>query len=399
MTRAGSGRASIHRDAKRGGWEGWVSLGTDGSGRRRRKHVRGETRAEVVAKIEAIERQRAAGAVPTGPDLTLDQWLERWVQTQMAYVRPTTLSGYRTDLKHIHRSIGRVKLRQLAPEHIRQLYADIIASGCSGGTVAHVRRTLRAALNTAVDEELITRNPVRLVKPIPHRPRKPVPLDADEIGRVLAVVGDRRNGARWSLAFLGMRQGECLGLLWQWVDLDRAELRVENALTWLEWKHGCTDLGYAACGKRASSCPKRHGGGPHLGPPKSEAGVRTLALPVPVVEQLRTHHAEQAAERLAAGTSWVDREFVFANRRGGPIRPGADNADWNEVLDAAGVRRVRVHDARHSAATALLLLGADSRQLLGTFGWTSMALVQRYTHMLPELRRSVAARQTQLWKH
>jgi integrase len=58
---------------------------------------------------------------------------------------------------------------------------------------------------------------------------------------------------------------------------------------------------------------------------------------------------------------------------------------------------LRIHDLRHSAATALLIMGEDSRVLLGVMGWTSMTLVQRYTHLIPDLRRAVAQRQTTLW--
>jgi integrase len=52
---------------------------------------------------------------------------------------------------------------------------------------------------------------------------------------------------------------------------------------------------------------------------------------------------------------------------------------------------------RHSAATALLVMGEDSRVLMGVMGWTSMSLVQRYMHIVPELRRGVAQRQAVLW--
>ncbi|MFN2519198.1 MAG: tyrosine-type recombinase/integrase [Jatrophihabitantaceae bacterium] len=113
--------------------------------------------------------------------------------------------------------------------------------------------------------------------------------------------------------------------------------------------------------------------------------------------ELLEQRRRQAAERLAAGPMWHDHGFVITNHTGGPVDRGTDTRDWLDLVEQAGVRRLRLHDCRHSAATALLVLGADARVLMATMGWTSMALVQRYTHMVPELRRDVAERQASLW--
>jgi integrase len=399
--RAASGRSSVHRRVDGDGWEGWVSLGTDPrTGKRRRKHVRGRTKAEVDEKIKALEAARDRGIAMAGADLTVSAYLERWVAARTKVVRPTTLSGYRTDLLHVERSgVGRIKLRALTPEDVEHLYAAVLDSGCTPGSVAHVRRTISAALNTAARRGHIVRNPVPLADmPQADNEHELEPYDADEIAAILNAARPRRNGVRWSLAFLGLRQGETLALRWDDLDLEQRELRIRHTLTWLPWRHGCMPEGAEpSCGARAAACPRRHGGGPHLGPPKSKAGRRTIAIPPPVATELHEHRRRQAAERLAAGTLWHDRGFVIANRTGGPVFRTTDTEDWLELIKEAGVRRLRLHDCRHSAATALLVLGTDARVLMATMGWTSMSLVQRYTHMVPELRHDVAARQAALW--
>ncbi|MGH8960059.1 MAG: tyrosine-type recombinase/integrase [Jatrophihabitantaceae bacterium] len=399
--KAADGRSSIHRRNDGDGWEGWISFGTDPrSGKRRRKHVRGRTKADVDDKIKALEAARDRGITMAGPDLTVSAYLERWVTARRPVVRPNTLSGYRTDLLHVERSgIGRVKLRALTPEHVERLYAAVLATGCGPGSVAHVRRTLSAALNTAARRGHILRNPVPLADmPRPDDEPELEPYDADEIAALLTTARVRRNGARWSLAFLGLRQGEALALQWDDLTLDQRELRIRHTLTWLPWRHGCEPEGTEpTCGIRASACPRRHGGGAHLGPPKSKAGKRTIAIPPPVVAELQEHHRRQSAERLAAGSLWKNQDFVIANHTGGPVDRTTDTQDWLELIAEAGVRRLRLHDCRHSAATALLVLGTDARVLMATMGWTSMSLVQRYTHMVPELRHDVAARQAILW--
>jgi integrase len=164
--------------------------------------------------------------------------------------------------------------------------------------------------------------------------------------------------------------------------------------------HGCpTEHGEPTCSREASRCPHRHSGGPHLGPPKSAAGRRTISLPAPVTAELREQRTRQATEQLATGPRWHDQAFVITNTTGRPVDRTTDREDWHVLLASAGLRRLRIHDLRHCAATALLALGEDSRVLMGVMGWTSMTLVQRYTHIVPDLRRNVAQRQTTLWQH
>jgi integrase len=399
VSRAARGRSCIHRRSRGPGWEGWVDLGVHPvSGKRWRKHVRGATKTEVAGKIAALEKAREARAIAWDHTTTLDAWLQSWLAGRVsAGLRPNTVAGYRTDLKYVTRSgVGRVRLRDLTAEHMERVYSYILGLPRAGpGSVAHVKRTLNAALNIAVQRGHMARNPVLIAAAPRHTQPGLEPYTPEEIRQLLTAAAHRRNGVRWSLALLGLRQGEVLGLRWPDVDLDSGELTVRHTLTWLVWHHGCSRGG--ECSKPAARCPQRHGGGAHLGPPKSDAGRRTISLPQPVIEQLDQHRARQAVQRLAAEARWHAHDFVITNTTGGPLDRTSDREEWHRLLAAAGVRRLRIHDLRHSAATALLVMGEDSRVLLGVMGWTSMTLVQRYTHLIPDLRRAVAQRQTTLW--
>jgi integrase len=399
VSRAARGRSSIHRRSHGPGWEGWVDLGVHPvSGKRWRKHVRGATKTEVAGKIAALEKAREARAIAWDHTTTLDAWLQSWLAGRVsAGLRPNTVAGYRTDLKYVTRSgVGRVRLRDLTAEHMERVYSYILGLPRAGpGSVAHAKRTLNAALNTAVQRGHMARNPTRGTAAPRHAPPALQPYTQEEIRRLLTAAADRDNGVRWSLAVLGLRQGEVLGLRWRDLDLDSGELTVRHTLTWLAWRHGCSSDG--ECGKQAARCPQRHGGGAHLGPPKSDAGRRTISLPQPVIAQLHHQRRQQAAQRLAADCRWPDHDFVITNTTGGPVDRTSDREQWHRLLAAAGLRRLRIHDLRHSAATALLVMGEDSRVLLSVMGWTSMSLVQRYTHLISDLHRAVAQRQTTLW--
>ena len=95
---------------------------------------------------------------------------------------------------------------------------------------------------------------------------------------------------------------------------------------------------------------------------KSKAGRRTVGLPVPLVALLRKHRAEQNAERTLARQLWRDEGWVFATPTGGPLNHYTDHREWKQLLQAAGLREARSHDARHTAATVLLILGQPERR-------------------------------------
>ena len=81
---------------------------------------------------------------------------------------------------------------------------------------------------------------------------------------------------------------------------------------------------------------------------------------------------------------------MFAQANGRPIDPRADYAEWKALLEAAGVREARLHDARHTAATMLLVLNVPSRMVMDLMGWSQLSMTQRYQHVPFPLRRDVA---------
>jgi integrase len=391
VTKAANNRSSIFRSAN-GGWEGWVSFGADAENRRRRKHVRGATKREVAEKVATLERQRAGGYAGDRP-LTVDEWLELWITTRItAGVRTKTLEGYRSDRRHITAAIGSIRLDRLTAEHIDKLWLSIMTSRAGPATCAHVKRTLSAALNAAVDRGHLAKNPVRLSKPPRYDPPEVEPFTSAEARLVLKAAASRRNAARWSVALaLGLRQGEALGLRWIDVDFDEARLIVRVQLTHLPWQHGClVSDGGPTCGKGPGRCPSRQGGGPVFVPVKSAAGKRGLSVPAHLVEQLRRQSATQAAERLRAGSRWQDHGLVFAREDGSPVRKETDSAEWHRILKIAVVRRARLHDARHTAATLLLVQGVPAGVAMRLLGHSDTRVTARYQHVVEEAAKAAA---------
>ncbi|WP_222269905.1 tyrosine-type recombinase/integrase [Modestobacter marinus] len=127
--------------------------------------------------------------------------------------------------------------------------------------------------------------------------------------------------------------------------------------------------------------------------PKADRSRRTLALPAPLVEGLRAHRAAQLAERVVAGPVWEDHDLVFAQPSGRPIDRKADWRAWKALLNEAGVREVRLHDGRHTAATLLLSECAHPRVVMEVLGHAQMrTTTDTYSHVMPALGRDAADR-------
>ena len=107
---------------------------------------------------------------------------------------------------------------------------------------------------------------------------------------------------------------------------------------------------------------------------KSKAGRRTIAIPAPLVDLLRVHQEIEEQERITAGSPWRDHGFAFTQPNGRPLGPKADHQAWKVLLEEAGVREARLHDARHTAATMLLVLNIGTRTVMDLMGWSSSSM-------------------------
>jgi integrase len=185
---------------------------------------------------------------------------------------------------------------------------------------------------------------------------------------------------------LGLRQGEALGLKWEHVDLGNGTLRIRQNRQRPKYDHGCGNT----CGRKAGYCPERRQTRADTGPTKSRAGRRVIGLPDPVIVLLKVHQETQNAERIAARQLWHDEGWVFARPDGRPLNPNTDYHEWKVLLKEAGLRDGRLHDARHTAATVLLILAVPTPTVMAIMGWSSAAMATRYQHVLDCIRKDVA---------
>lgn len=429
-TRAPNGESSIYFGSD-GKWHGRVTVGVKDDGSPDRRHVERAATGEddkkaynaVLAAVNELEKQRDNGEVrKAGERWKVDAWLLHWLEK---IVRPSTKHktylAYRSAVHHhLIPGLGQHWMDKVQPDHFETLYAGIVASGRKPATAHQVHRTARTAWGVADKRGVVVRNPVALAKPPRVEEEEVEPYEIDDIRRLIKTALARRNGVRFVLALaIGVRQGETIGLKWPRLKDETRVLSIRRQLQRHTWQHGCEDAHTCGakyhktkpcpttckrhtracpppcppdCASHARWCPQRHGGGLVEADVKSKAGRRAFVLPEELYELLVQHRAEQAREREHAGTEWHEGGWMFAQPNGRPIDPRRDWADWKALLEEAGVREGRLHDARHTAATVLLLLGVPERAVMDFMGWSNTAMATRYQHVTAVLRNDIAKR-------
>ncbi|MGW7354208.1 tyrosine-type recombinase/integrase [Streptomyces sp. NPDC054784] len=382
---------------KDGRWHARVPMGYKDNGERYRRHITRKSENELKDEVGRLEKQRDQGtAQQPGKLWTVEKWLWHWVENiAKPTVSENSYDGYEVAVRvHLVPGVGKHRIDRLQPEHMESLYRRMQKNGSAPGTVHQAHRTARTALGEAVRRGYAMKNAVALAKPprIEEPEEEIEPYSVEEVQSLLIEVNKRRNSARWMLALaLGLRQGETLGLRWSDVDLDSEYLKLRRNRLRPKYAHGCREA--AHCGRKAGYCPDRKQVRRETKNTKSRAGRRAVPLPGPLVLMLRSHREAQARERDAAGNLWVESDYVFTKPLGGPLSPNTDYHDWKRLLDDAGVRDARLHDARHTAATVLMLLGVPDRVIDQIMGWepgTSVRMRARYLHVPDAMLKDVA---------
>lgn len=325
-------------------------------------------------KVRELEKKRDAGtAAEAGKPPKLGEWLDHWlVNIAARRIRPLTLAGYQSTVRlHIRPALGHHRLDRLLPEHLEAFYLAMEDKGLAPATVLRMHRMLHRALKVAHQRGKVGRNVAALVDaPTVKRPNVPRALDVDECRRVLAAARELRNAARWTVALsLGLRQSEALGLMWSDVDLDAGTLAINRGLHRLP------------------------GQGLVFEEPKTPKSRRVVVMPAQLLGELRAHKVAQNAERSEAEAAglWTHHDLVFPNELGGPMDDRNDYRSWVALLRRAKVRRVRLHDGRHTAATLLLASGVHPRVVMELLGHSAMSTTTDiYSHVMPALAQQAA---------
>ena len=367
MAKRGNGQGAVYLRGD-GRWEAQIRLAGG-----RRKSVYGPTRREVVRRLRETRWLLAQGVPVSARKMSVGLLLASWLELTRERIRPSTYESYDLNVRRITEWLGDLPLVQLTAPDIQSAYRRMRERGLTEYSLHQVHGLLDRAPRHALQWGLIVRNPAVLVfAPRPRR-REMTALSAEQLMRLL----DHARGHRlWPLMVVlgtaGLRIGEALGLRWRDVDLVAGRLVVRQALQ------------------------RRRGVGLVFVEPKTPRSRRTVHLTTIAIEAL----AEQRRcreERNLSAPAWADSDLVFTNLSGGPIEPGNVNANLSRLLADAGLPRIRVHDLRHTTATALLEASAHPKLVQDLLGHSTIAVtLDTYSHVAPALHQRAAAQLQEL---
>jgi integrase len=367
MTRRPPGEGSIYQRGD-GQWTGSLDLTQPGQARRR-KVIYGKTRQQVQRELGKLRREyERTGHLPTA-NLTVEQWMTTWLEDIASErIRPSTMTSHSQKVRlYITPLIGHHRLDRLTPDHIRGMYRTMTDRGLSANTRRQTHAVLARALTVAVREGKVPRNAAQLMDAPSAEDYDAVILNPTEIAAVIEAMAGDRMESRWLAALhLGLRQGEALGLGWEHVDLHNGTLEVARALSRVKGK------------------------GLVMGPPKSKKALRILPLTQPLAESLARRREAWLREREAPGHQ--DLGLVWGQPSGRPRDPRRDWAEWHDLLARAEVQQVRLHDARHSAATALEAAGVHIQTISRILGHAHISTTMRYAKTEVETMRAALAK-------
>jgi len=296
---------------------------------------------------------------PMAPQMTLTQFIEAYWRPYLDRqgIKPSTLEGYNSLLKHISPVLGECRLAEITPLQIEQLLQS--NSKLAAKTRRNLVGLLQGVFSLAEDDDLIEKSPVRdRHKPAVLKHEKPV-WTAEQVKAIIGGAPAQYRGLFACAALTGARLGELLALQWKHIDFDRWKLRIEQSL----W-HG------------------------RLMTPKTEGSFRTVLFGEALKNALKDH--------LQISMHVGPEDFVFSKADGSTLHPDVLRRDvLYPVLDrlqiARSSRSAGFHTFRHSAGTFVNAQTGNlklAQKLLGHSNFSTTADI--YTHTIEESDREAA---------
>jgi integrase len=306
--------------------------------------------------------------------LTFGEYLKSWLAHIHGRVRTCTYRSYEAAIRcHVQPALGGVRLADLHPLHLQQLYAQLLEGSpdkpaISSGTVLNLHLVLNNALGQAVRWQLLPTNPAKGAQPPRPRRKQHRAADPKIVSQLLEALRGHWLELPAALAIAtGMRRGEVLALRWADLSCDRTSAHVNQT---------------------AQPTPR----GPVIfDRPKTDRSRRTIALPTFVQPYLAKQAADQQTRRELLADAWVELDLIVDRGDGNPINPDTVSSGWSRFLRTNTLPYLRFHDLRHSHATLMLLAGIHPKIVSERLGHSSIGLtLDTYSHVLPSMQQQAA---------
>jgi len=355
-----------------GRWEGRIVVGHKEDGKPIYRSVFAEKQSELMPKLHELKDQYAGVELTEDSSITLGEWLERWLnEYKKPILRPSTYAGYSKDIaNHILPYLGTKRITQLKTAEIQKHYNRLLESGriqdngkgkgLSNATVRGIHMILREALDSAVREGLIPKNPADGTSPPKiYRNEKQV-LTKDQLETFMKLIeGDEEwYDFFYTEIITGMRQGEICGLRWEDFDREKRTLRVARSVDFVNKELV-------------------------VGETKTEDGKRIIYLP----DSLWHILAERQSQKEAFS------EWIFPNllKPEWPLNPSRAYRQLKKLLEIGGLPSIRFHDLRHTFTSHAANSGIAPKTLSEIVGHSKASFtLDHYAHVTSDMQKNAA---------
>ena len=395
--RRGAGEGSIRKvtkidkktGKKREYWEARYTV-PNLSGKVTRNSIYRASFKEVSAELKKVTGQIADGTFIEPSKLTVSEWFDLWLKNYCSDKKYLTVKSYTTTVNtHIKPYFGdKIKLRDLKPLHVQQFYNALSEKKTSGKnkervisakTIRNIHGVMTVALNTAVEQEIILRNPASKAI-VPKTERREInPLTDEQVKLFLqASAGDEYEIPLKFILFTGVRESEAIGLTWDCVDFKNNTVKICKQLQ----RRNKADGGYT------------------FAPLKNDKS-RTIVCSPYVMKLLKDRKTEQSLEKLSAGAAWcgwqneAERKtaLVFTKPDGIHLDATMMYKGYKRIAESIGAPESRVHDLRHTFAVLSLQNGDDIKTVQDNLGHaTASFTLDVYGHVSEAMKQNSADR-------
>lgn len=388
IKKRGNGEGCIFQYRDR--WYARITKGYNAQGKQIFKEFSAKSRQEVAKKLNDYIAESQKGAYIEPTKQTVGQWLDTfYVSHIINKVKTATRASDESVInKHLKPHFGRTKLSELKGAQIQKFYNELLVSGRVDGkgglspkTIKNIHLVLHKALEQAVKEDLLIKNPLKSVT-LPRGQDKEIEiLTPVEQKRLENVCFEEPCGMVIFLTlYSGMRLGEVLGLSWKDVNFEKNTISINKQLSRLK--------DYSADAKAKTKLYLRQ-------ETKTSSSNRIIAISPVIMEKLQEHKDRQDIERKRWGKAYKNLNMVFCREDGHLIDPATFRDFYIRKLKQAGIEHKTFHSLRHTFATRALESNANIKVVSEILGHASIQItLDTYSHVSLDLQHETMQRLT-----
>jgi integrase len=351
-------------------WLVRVFLGRDRETRKRRYHsrmVHGPVR-HAQHYLNEVLREHDLGRQLQGVDITLNEYLDRWLETAAKpRLREKSYRSYESLLRRYVRSLlGPRNLTAICPLDIQAVYQQLVERGLSARTIRYTHSVLRSAMRQAIRWRLLSQDPTDGAQLPRLRRHEMQVLTAEQSRLFLEIAMQTEYGPVFAVALTtAARPSEYLALKWQDINWERGTVSIARTL-------------------------ERVSGGWRFAETKRARSRRVIKLQRWVLELLK-HLSAKTTSKSAGSGSLGMADLIFTTPPGRPIDSDKLARKFKSILEQVGLPVVRLYDLRHTGATLALAAGVPPKVVSEQLGHASAAFtLDIYSHVLPHMQEQAA---------